>query len=440
MQDAVLNFFNRWLSYRTETLDGRHSFTRRREILLSRILILSAFMQVLITLKDLLVMRVPVSVYIDLVILMIILISFRMVQKGHQKTAKSFFLVLMNVFTVFYASSLPGDRGIYLYFFPLITMSFAIFEDDEIYFRITFVAFPILLLSALVLTDFNLPGNFKLATAKHGKYNMVINAIMSTLLIAFFVDFMMKANRKSESLLRELADSVQRKKEDIEKINKELDRFVYSASHDLRAPLSSIQGITKLAMMDPDRSHDREYFTMINSSTNKLDEFINEIIDYSRNARTELKPEPTDIGNLVTDVIANLQFLDRAERIHFEISNTADKVKVDKSRMKIVANNLISNAIKYQNLRADRSWVKVEVATDRNTCTIILEDNGIGIGDEWKGKVFDMFVRATDKSSGSGLGLYIVKEIVERMGGSIALTSELGKGTRFELIIPAGKK
>ncbi len=439
MQTAVLNFFQRWLSYHTETFDDQqHFFTKRREILLSRILFISAFTQALITVKDFFVMRASGSVYIDLVILLIILLSFRMVQTGFQKIAKSFFLILMNSFTVFYAGTLPMDRGIFLYFFPLITMAFAIFEEEEVSIRIAFILLPIFLLILLVLTDFDLFGSFKLATSRHGKYNFVINSIVTTLMVAFFVEFMMKANRKSEKLLRQLAGHVQQKKEDIEKINKELDRFVYSASHDLRAPLSSIQGITKLALMGPDRTHDLEYFRMIKNRTGKLDEFINEIIDYSRNSRTELRHELTDVGELINEAIVNLQFLDHADRIRFEINNTPGKMMLDKGRMKMVVNNLVSNAIKYQNLRSEQSWVKVDVLMEGAVCKINIEDNGIGIAKEFQGRIFEMFFRATERSSGSGLGLYIVKEIIERMKGSIKMKSDEGKGTRFEMAVPIG--
>ncbi|MGC4022172.1 MAG: HAMP domain-containing sensor histidine kinase [Cyclobacteriaceae bacterium] len=437
MQTAIHNFFNRWLNYQTDSSADQHLFfIRRREILLSRILVLSAIAETLITLKDILVMRVSVSVYIDLAILLIMLISFRMVQTGYQKAAKSFFLSLMNGFTVFYASTLPSDRGIFLYFFPLITMAFAFFDETEVSFRAFFILLPITLLILLVITDFNLLGNVKLATSKHGKYNLAINAVITSMLVTFFIEFMIRANRKSESLLRELADNLQRKKEDIEKINKELDRFVYSASHDLRAPLSSIQGITKLALMSPDHSQDEKYFTMINTSTRKLDEFINEIIDYSRNARTELKPELIDLAEMADETVVNLKFLDHADRIQFEMDNKAGTVMMDKSRMKIVFNNLISNAIKYQDLRAERSWVKIETSLMDGNCKITFRDNGIGIARESQGKIFEMFFRATEKSTGSGLGLYIVKEIVQRLGGTITMTSELGEGTSFEIVIP----
>jgi len=439
MQTAVLNFFHRWLSYHTESSDSPYSFTRRREILFSRILVLSAFMEALITIKDLLVMRVSMSVYIDLVILLVILVSFRMVQLGYQRIAKSFFLILMNLFTLFCASALPSDRGIFLYFRPLITMAFAIFEDEEFSFRITFILLPIVLFVLLGITDFSLFGSFKLATSQHGKYNLVINAVITSLMVTFFVEFMMKANRKSESLLRQLADSVQQKKDAIEKINKELDRFVYSTSHDLRAPLSSIQGITKLALMDADRTHDLEYFAMIKNRTSKLDEFINEIIDYSRNSRTELSNELTDLSNVANEVISNLKFLDHADRIQFDINDAAGKLLLDKGRMKMVMNNLISNAIKYQNVRAEQSWVRIETMTDETGCKISVEDNGIGIAKELQGRIFEMFFRATEKSSGSGLGLYIVKEIVERMSGTIKMKSEEGKGTRFEITLPLAK-
>ncbi len=436
MQITSLSFLNRWINFETEVQTDQQFFSRRRDILFSRILILSAFITTFLLLKDFVVMKVAGSVFIDFIILLIILCSLWMVQSGLQKFAKTFFLILMNAIITFYASALPSDRGIFLYFFPLITMAFAIFDDHEFYFRIIFIVTPIILLLLLVLTDFNLIGGFKLATSAHGKYNLIINAVITSLTITFFVEFMMKANRKSEKLLRLMAEDVQEKKEDLEKINRELDRFVYSTSHDLRAPLLSIKGLIKLALADSDTSHDKEYFAMIGDRTNKLDDFIHEIIDYSRNARTELVNEPTNVTELVDGAIANLQFLENASRITFETNDESGTIMLDKSRLKIIINNLVSNAIKYQNLQAEKNWVKITTAIHEKSCVIKIEDNGIGIQPDLQGRIFEMFFRATEKSTGSGLGLYIVKEIVDRMKGTIEVQSRVGKSTEFVITLP----
>jgi hypothetical protein len=432
-----MNFINRWLNFNSEKFnDSEFFFEKRREILFNRILILSVLITSALLLKDILIMRMPMSALLDFGMLLIILFSIWMIRTGHHGIAKSFFLLLMNFFTVFYASALPSDRGIFLYFFPLITLAFDIFDDDEFYLRSSFILLPVFLLILLVLTDFNLLGEFKLSTAKLGKYNLIINSVIASFMVTFFVEFMIRTNRQSERLLRQMAESLKKKSEDIQKVNQELDRFVYSTSHDLRAPLMSIQGLIKLALMDSDRSHDEGYFKMIKDRTSKLDDFIKEIIDYSRNARTELIYEPTSITQVTNEVIANLSFLENADRVKFEIIDNSGVVKLDKSRLKIVLNNLISNAIKYQNPLSQASWVKIETSEHENSVVIKIEDNGIGIPGELQGKIFEMFYRATEKSSGSGLGLYIVKEIIEKMKGSISVKSVLNESTSFQITIP----
>jgi hypothetical protein len=381
-------------------------------------------------------MQMLTAAILDVAMLAIILLSLGMMHKGHQAVAKVFFLILMNSFTIFFAFALPVDRGFFFYFFPLITLSFAIFEDKEFFLRSLFVLIPAAFLIILTITDFNLLGGLKLSTAKLGKYNLIINSIIASFMVAFFVEFILRSNRQSEKLLRAMAENLKQKNEDFEKINRELDRFVYSTSHDLRAPLKSIQGLVKVALMDADRSNDEGYFKMINDRTNKLDNFIQEIIDYSRNARTELSYELVEIGKITSDVISNLQFLENADRVKFEVTDEAGIVHLDKGRLKIVLNNLVSNAIKYQSLQKSESWIKITTALVENGVQIKIEDNGIGIAEEFQNKIFEMFFRATERSSGSGLGLYIVKEIMDKMNGTISVKSILNQCTTFTLTIP----
>ena len=426
-----INFGEEWPS------DPTIFFSQRRDILFSRILIFSIVVALFLLVKDLVVIGIAASVAIDLLVLGIIASSLWLAKRERQKFAKCLFLFLINLIIAFYTSVVPFDRGIFLYFFPLIILPFVIFDDVDLNFKIVFIAIPSILFLALAITDFNLLGNYKIPTSSFGRKNFIINATITALMISFFIEFMQRANRKSEKLLLKLTDELNVKKDDLEKTNKELDRFVYSASHDLRAPLASIQGLANIASVETDLNRNKEYISMIGDRARKLDFFIQEIIDYSRNARTELHLELTDIKALSLEVIENLRFFDHAEEVKFFIDeNQLDSTMLDKSRMKIVLNNILSNAIKYHNPKIQHKEVNLKIHHEDKVCVVTIADNGLGIQSEFLDKIFDMFYRATDKSTGSGLGLYIVKEIIIKMGGTIDVQSQFEKGTTFTIKLP----
>ena len=112
------------------------------------------------------------------------------------------------------------------------------------------------------------------------------------------------------------------------------------------------------------------------------------------------------------------------------------KIYSDSLRLNIIFSNIISNAIKYQNFEAERSYLKINIEVESDQVHIQFKDNGQGIGEKHISKIFDMFYRATTRSEGSGLGLYIVKQTVERLSGKIELTSKLNKGTEIKITLP----
>lgn len=113
-----------------------------------------------------------------------------------------------------------------------------------------------------------------------------------------------------------------------------------------------------------------------------------------------------------------------------------EKFVSDKRRVNVVLNNLISNAIKYQDLLKKDSFVKIDIQTSKEHVIIEVKDNGIGMTEVAKGKIFEMFYRASKQSTGSGLGLYIVKETIDKLSASITVESEKGVGSKFTVIIP----
>ena len=227
--------------------------------------------------------------------------------------------------------------------------------------------------------------------------------------------------------------------EELKKSNKELDSFVYSVSHDLRAPLSSMLGVVGLCEMGTLDPFMQKNVTLLKTSIKKLDGFIMDILDYSRNSRLEVDRQEIHFADLLTDISGNLKFMGAEDQRQVDIRTTIRNgvpFYSDKSRIGIILNNLISNSIRYQNPQAADPFVEVNVEVSESAVDIRVRDNGIGIDKENQTKVFNMFYRVSTKSIGSGLGLYIVKEAVEKLHGAIELRSEPGRGCEFSIHLP----
>ncbi|QOG04317.1 HAMP domain-containing sensor histidine kinase [Flavobacterium sp. MDT1-60] len=226
--------------------------------------------------------------------------------------------------------------------------------------------------------------------------------------------------------------------QELKTANYELDRFVYSTSHDLRAPLNSMLGLIEIAKEDTTEESMLEYFRMLKGSAKKLDGFICDILDYSRNSRMEINNELINFRELINGVTENLKFIgDNNRMVEFKIE-IFDEVSFysDKNRLITILNNLISNAIRYQNSQIPNPFVNIKIETSPTETNIFVQDNGIGIDEESQSKIFNMFYRVSQESVGSGLGLYIVKEAVNKLNGDIKVKSQIGEGTTFLIKIP----
>jgi signal transduction histidine kinase len=230
---------------------------------------------------------------------------------------------------------------------------------------------------------------------------------------------------------------LQEKNKELEKINFELDRFVYSASHDLRSPLTSVLGLLNLMREEVKDDGTFHLVALMEESILKLDNTIRDIVAYSRNNRTEIAFEPVRIKPIVDDVINNLRYLDTSEYKINELIHVQDGsvFPSDRNRLQIILNNLLANAIRYRH-PARKPQVFVESKLDGSQVEITVSDNGLGINDQHIDKIFDMFYRTSDTSAGSGLGLYIVKETIKKLNGSIEVSSRVNEGTTFKVILP----
>lgn len=235
---------------------------------------------------------------------------------------------------------------------------------------------------------------------------------------------------------KETEEKVRMQNELLEKTNQELDNFVYSVSHDLRAPLSSILGLTTIYPMSKNQQEKDEIVKMIGDRANVLDEFIREVLDYSRNARLEVKFRPILLWEVVDEVLSGLSHMDGFGAIRINVAVPSDlTIVTDRERLKVVLSNLLTNAIKYRD-PGKESFIQIRAAQADGYWTIDVEDNGIGIKEEHVPKVFDMFYKAHDTSRGTGLGLYIANEAVRRLKGRLEVTSRFGEGSTFRMRIP----
>ncbi|UII22025.1 PAS domain-containing sensor histidine kinase [Fulvivirga ligni] len=218
--------------------------------------------------------------------------------------------------------------------------------------------------------------------------------------------------------------------------NNELDNFVYKVSHDLRAPLSSILGLVNLANYEQNEDDLHHYISLIENRVKQLDSFINDVLSHSKNLKLAVSLGEINFNQVVDDCFSDLNYLPKASKVKKFIEISSYPFYSDKWRINEIFRNLISNAIKYLDPEKEEPFVKMHIAVTDEMAHIRFEDNGIGIEEDTLPKVFEMFYRATEYSEGSGIGLYIVKNAVERLGGQIRVHSEIGVGTIFDILIP----
>ena len=224
---------------------------------------------------------------------------------------------------------------------------------------------------------------------------------------------------------------------ELEKVNAELDQFVYSASHNLRAPLLSMKGLLSLISLDDTAFEDRSRFMgEVYKSIERLDATIHDIIEYSKNARLAISPQEIDIEQIIHSTIEDLKFFDQS-KVHVSVQTELSATLFsDERRIRSIIHNIISNSIKYADPAKQERHLTITLSTSESFCSIVFSDNGIGIAKENQERVFDMFYRATSLRTGSGLGLYIVKEMLHKLGGRLELTSQEGEGTSIAIEIP----
>jgi signal transduction histidine kinase len=350
-------------------------------------------------------------------------------RQGDHYLANYFLLPTINITVYLFAASESPSASTFIFFISNSVAAFAVFNYKQRLLSILFAVSTYVLFVLAYFIDFSI-------LPKRGfhedmlLFNVVVNFSVALPVTVMSVYLLISLNHYN-------ALQLVRSNEQLTKTNAELDRFVYSTSHDLRAPLTSLMGLINIADRTTDPQETRKYFNMMKDRVHSLDKFIKDITDYSRNNRLEISREKVKLSELAYEVWESLKFTPEAEKIVFQI-DIPDNVTVesDKNRLKVIMSNLISNAIRYHDERKEQQYIRLRVQVHGRVFYLKVEDNGQGIAPEYHNKIFDMFYRANEQSKGSGLGLYIVKEALMKLSGSIHLESAPGVGSVFTVKLP----
>jgi light-regulated signal transduction histidine kinase (bacteriophytochrome) len=229
------------------------------------------------------------------------------------------------------------------------------------------------------------------------------------------------------------------KSQEIEARNKELDDFTYVVSHDLKEPLITIEGYSKIVLGDYRDLIDEEgrgYLTSIVQSGKRMKGLIDDLLTLSRLGKVSETEESLPLREVVHEVLHDIEFTLHETHATVNVPEDLPTVRYNRIQLGMVFRNLIANAIKFNRSAAPR--VDIEVIRAEGGCTISVQDNGIGIERQQYDKIFVIFQRLhrTEDFRGTGAGLTIVRKIVEKHGGRIWLDSVVGEGTKFYFTIP----
>ncbi|MBL4755004.1 MAG: PAS domain S-box protein [Flavobacteriales bacterium] len=224
--------------------------------------------------------------------------------------------------------------------------------------------------------------------------------------------------------------------EQLKRKNEELESFIYKASHDLKSPLSSTLGLINLInMVKPDEAI--TYLGKLEESVTRMDEILNNLAKVSIIQQGVPKTSEINVDSLVQKVLDGFRHIKAYQNVevHVKIKGKGSLYS-DPALIEAILQNLIQNSLAYQK-KGKGAYIKINANKRRHETIFQISDNGVGIPKKYQGKIFDMFYRANEASKGSGIGLYIVKNAIEKLKGTVNCKSKSGKGTVFTLTLPS---
>lgn len=223
----------------------------------------------------------------------------------------------------------------------------------------------------------------------------------------------------------------------LQQTNKDLDTFTYKTSHDLKGPISRIKGILALARFEnPEVKTDR-YLNLIEKTTKEMDILLAKLTQVHNIYNSKIDYTTIDIPTVFKEVMEKISPLVEQSKFkfHFDLKNEGE-LKTDEKMLELILLNLLENALIYSDKNKENQEIKLSTIRKDSSFYLSIEDNGVGIPEKQMPKIFEMFYRGSEKSIGNGLGLYLVKVAVEKIGGTLKVESEEFVFTRFTIEFP----
>jgi PAS domain S-box-containing protein len=237
------------------------------------------------------------------------------------------------------------------------------------------------------------------------------------------------------SIVRDITDRKKTEAALLQKV-KEMDAFIYRASHDLRGPLASISGLVMVGKNEIKNQQADSYFDKIQDTINRLDTIIQELSKIARVTQAQLSYSTINMEIEMDDLLNSLSSLPGFSEVVFKRKINVAYFVCDRILLIIILQNLIINSINYADGAKAERYISLSTTDCKTDIELTVSDNGIGMAADIQPKVFDMFYRGTSVSKGSGLGMYIVMNAVKRLNGTIRFCSEEGIGTTVSVLLP----
>lgn len=229
----------------------------------------------------------------------------------------------------------------------------------------------------------------------------------------------------------------------LERANSMIHQFIVSCSHSLRGPLKTIEGLTNLLQGSANSKPEdtAKFLALIQETALKMEHTLDELEQFLENTNRKVMASQIDFRSLVRDVLVSNRKLIQENNVALSTQLVeAMPLCSDESRLRLILEHLITNAVQFMPEEQADKRVEVMATVQSGYREIRVVDNGAGISYEDQPRVFDLFFRGSLKSKGSGVGLYVVKEVVEKMKGTVKLISTPGEGSTFIVRLPNGKK
>ncbi|MDX1628942.1 MAG: tetratricopeptide repeat protein [Fulvivirga sp.] len=245
-----------------------------------------------------------------------------------------------------------------------------------------------------------------------------------------------KYNEKLKRTVDERTLELEQRNKELQLANLELDNFIYKSSHDIKGPLATLMGVCNVAMMDVNDEKSKQYFEMLANTAQGLNDILARLKTVSDINSLEITVKPIDFQSIIESCLEQVKNTEGVKKINLIHDIEAGvNYKADPLLIDLIIFNMIQNAVKFQDAEGE-AYIKITVKEEDDTLIMHFMDNGIGIEDEDADDIFQMFSKSAIKHQTLGLGLYLVKQCVQKLGGEIMLINDQDELTHFRVVLP----